>query len=913
MDNHLVISSDIDIAGVPFRLQYQYGRETNELVFVWERKETDTLKLADLASALKEKPIGFSVPEQMGDLDLVLSSIRVKYDFEKNTFAFSLEAERYGSLTILCDRQNAEVVFSFILQMQSKFLLSSLPVFGSGFTQEDYVALQEFKVTLERTEEEKTKLTPGIKLIWKLSGKEIQLSLPEDSAVSRWASIEEKEGQTEQVKYLDVNKEFGPFHLSRVGFAMEDSSVTLYVDAGIRLSVVLLEFIGLYLSIPLSLDKKVDYGLKGAAVSISKPPLEISGGLTLDKTGGMMLYTGKVSVQFKGIGVTALCSYGQFSQGDASLFAFFLVSARIGGPPVFFITGLAGGFGYNRSITLPDKVKDVESFPFVAAAMGKGNLKEGMTPAEVLTKMNQVIKPAEGQYFFSVGVRFQSFGLLESFLLCNVEFGERLLISILGVSRLSMPFSDQNPLVYIRLALKAVFAPQEGEISIEGALADDSYILDKNCKVNGGFACCIWFGDSEHAGDFVITLGGYQNGYQVSHYPQVDRLSINWKMDSHLTLTAEAYFALTPACVMLGGNLALVYENGRVQAWFKAWAEFFMRWEPFYYDISIGISIGASYRWDFFPFYKTFKVELGADLALWGPPFGGKVHISWFIISFTISFGKGKPAETSLDWTGFAEAFLPEGTKQLQEDSRTEQSAEKSVISIRPVAGILRSSEKKRVYLLEADAMELEITSRIMSTELFCEETKVADYQGALGIVPMEVTKLSSRLTVRLTDAQGQPITTMQAQPIYTNAPKALWNASKPEKGDTDNLLRQVPFGIRLVSKESNPNGVLPEEGSYDMEILCANEKLKPREFSWGNPSQIEGKDYPEENVLQQVEESIAVTGGRRKAMLEALSSVFGVWTEEELLLDGWEKELERQLSAEPILAVIGADVYEKA
>ena len=907
METHVVISSDIDIAGVPFRLQYQYHKQTKKLIFTWGRGETKSMALAGLSDVFRKTPMNFSVPGQLEDLHLALSSVEAAYDIEKKTFALKLEADRYGSLTVCCDRRDAETVYSFVLEMQSRFLLNSLPVFGSGFTQEDFVQLQEFTVTVDAAGGGQKKLSCQIRLLWKLSGKEIRLQLAENAAVSGQAFGEEGHQQGGQISYVDINKSFGFFELSRVGFAMEGNAVTLYVDAGIRLSVVLLELIGLSLKIPLSLDRKPDFGLRGAAVSLAKPPLSISGGLTLDKTAECTLYSGEIFVQFQGIGVTALCSYGQFSQGGASLFAFFMVSVRLGGPPAFSVTGLAGGFGFQRSIRLPDKVKDVESFPFVAAAMGKGDLKEGMTPAEALAKLNQTVLPAEGQYFFSVGVRFQSFGLLDSLLLCSVEFGERLLLSVLGLSRLSLPVSAQNPLVFLKLALKAVIAPDDGEIRIEGALSDDSYLLDKKCRVNGGFACCIWFGNARHAGDFVITLGGYSSGFhKAAHYPQVDRLGINWKMDDHLTLSAEAYFALTPACAMLGGNLALVYENGRLKAWFKAWAEFFMRWEPFYYDVSVGISVGASYRWDFFPFYTTFRVELGANLELWGPPFGGKVHISWFIISFTISFGKDRPSERNLDWKEFSDTFLESGNQRRERDGGGAPE-EQRVITIRPVAGMLKSGEKTGWYLLDADTMELEITSQIASTELVCQETKIASYQGALGIVPMGITKLGSTLTVTFTDAQGEPVSYLLAQPVYRNAPKALWNASKPQQEDTDQLVPQVPFGIRIVSQESSPDGALPEEGSYDMEILCANEKLGPCEFAWETPDEISAKAYPPEAVLRQVEDSIAVTGGTRKHMLEALQNVFGVWTEEELWLDGWEKELERQLGAEPILAVIGA------
>lgn len=904
MKSKFLVLSDVTIAGVSFHLQYQYGEEESVLAFFWNRADMQNMELSALSSSMKGTPLSFAVPEQLAELKLSLSAIQIQYDFKRHIFTFYLEAEHYGSFTVSYRKKEFQSIWTFLLQMQAKFLLNSLPVFGSGFSREDYVALKEFSLQLESGSGDKEKMAvhPGLELLWKLGSTEVLLSLPDGRQNTGLRFAEDEQTLPH---YLDINRDFGAFRLSRIGFAMGESEVTLYVDAGIRLSILLLEFIGLYLSISFSVDKKVEYGLQGAAISVSKPPIYISGGLVLTQSNGMKLFTGEVAVQFKGIGVTALCSYGEFAQGDSSLFAFLLVSANLGGPPIFYVTGLAGGFGYNRSIVLPDKVQEVERFPFVAAAMGKGELKKGMTPAEVLTKMEQVIIPAKDCYFFSVGVRFQSFGLLDSFLLCNVEFGECFVVSLLGVSSLSLPLSAKNPLVAIKLAIKAVLVLEEGVFSVEGALIDGSYILDKNCKVNGGFACCIWFGESEHAGDFVVTLGGYRNGYNVAHYPKVDRLSVNWKMDSHLVLSAEAYFALTPACVMMGGNLEIVYESGRLKAWFKAWAEFFMQWEPFLYDVGIGIRIGASYRWDFFPFYKTFKVELGADLEFWGPPFGGKVHVSWFIISFTISFGEDRPQEKYLEWQGFAEKFLSENDKRTTEGDVEGIGA----IRIQPVAGLVRSGEKTGVYLLNADTMEIEITSQVMSSKLYYGLNKLAEYQGHLGVVPMGIPSLDSRLTVELMDAKGQPVTNLRAEPIYTNAPKALWNCSKPQKEETDSLLTKVPFGVKLVSTGSSPQGVLPKEGSYDIEVLCANEKLGPHWFTYETPAPISSHIYPAVQVLKQVEESIGVMGGRRKLLLEELSGIFGVRTEEELLLGGMESGLERMLRAEPVLAAIGENV----
>ncbi len=38
------------------------------------------------------------------------------------------------------------------------------------------------------------------------------------------------------------------------------------------------------------------------------------------------------------------------ADGQASLFIFASLVAPLGGPPWFFVTGVAGGFGYNRSL-----------------------------------------------------------------------------------------------------------------------------------------------------------------------------------------------------------------------------------------------------------------------------------------------------------------------------------------------------------------------------------------------------------------------------------------------------------------------------------------------------------------------------------------------------------------------------------
>jgi hypothetical protein len=140
----------------------------------------------------------------------------------------------------------------------------------------------------------------------------------------------------------------------------------------------------------------------------------------------------------------------------------------------------------------------------------------------------------------------------------------------------------------------------------------------------------------------------------------VPRLGLLWNVSDNITISGEIYFALTPSTVMAGGKLSAVYQSGNLRAWFTAYADFLLSWKPFRYDISIGVSLGASYRVDWWFIHHTFSIELGADLHIWGPEAMGTIHISWFIISFTVSFGDSSKChqEQNLTWDEFKSSFL---------------------------------------------------------------------------------------------------------------------------------------------------------------------------------------------------------------------------------------------------------------
>lgn len=450
------------------------------------------------------------------------------------------------------------------------------------------------------------------------------------------------------VKWINLNKTFAILTISKAGIGLDGNRVVLLLDASLAVSPFTFSLAEAGVGINISKLSDVAFYLSGFGVAFDNGAIAVSGSFYRKRREGKEVYAGSLLVKCKTVTVTAV---GEYSSG--SLFAYMALSASIGGPPAFFVTGLALGFGYNRKLVLPS-VEKVAEYPLIKAA------QQGFD-AQTLDDLNRYITVESGQNFLTAGVRFTSFKIVDGFLLLSVSFGKRFQVGVLGIADLSMPpHAPSNPVARAQLAIRAEYDLSAGVFSAEARLTSESYILSRDCKLTGGFAASFWFDGSEHSGDFVVTLGGYHPAYKKpAHYPDVPRLGFNWNVTSNLNISGEIYFALTPSAVMAGGKLSAVYTQGKLRAWFIAYADFIVSWKPFSYQARIGVSLGASYRVDLWFIHKTFSIELAADLELWGPEVQGRLHVSWFIISFTISFSKGADhSGETLDWGSFKEAFL---------------------------------------------------------------------------------------------------------------------------------------------------------------------------------------------------------------------------------------------------------------
>lgn len=472
--------------------------------------------------------------------------------------------------------------------------------------------------------------------------------------------------------WFPVQHRFGPINCEKIGVEIEGSAsnpeLGLLFDGSVNLGSLEVDLDRLTVDVVLKQANDIhSYGLdlQGLAVTFNSSDVAVSGGLVKMTSNGAIEYNGDALIQFKDIVIAALGSYTSLQDGSTSLFIFAVLNRTIGGPACFYVTGLAAGFGYNRSLTIPAQ-NNVQNFPLVAGLSDPSKMGgSGTDLTAALEALNQWVPPTRGEFWLAAGVQFTTFKVINTNALLAIEFGNQLTIAVLGISTLKQP-SDGETYVYAELDLEFLIMPSLGEIQASAVLSSSSYVLTKDAHLTGGFAFFAWFDTNEHAGDFVFTIGGYHPAFLVpAHYPQEPRLGINWQISDGLAMVGTAYFAITPQAMMAGAAISITYHDGNLNAWLSAGVDIILYWSPFYVIDDAYISVGVSYRINLLFTHVTLSVEIGADFNLWGPPIGGEVHIDWYIISFSIGFGADQRNLDDLAWSDFSK-LLPTKTPPQQ-------------------------------------------------------------------------------------------------------------------------------------------------------------------------------------------------------------------------------------------------------
>ncbi|KAF5639342.1 hypothetical protein F52700_4194 [Fusarium sp. NRRL 52700] len=452
-------------------------------------------------------------------------------------------------------------------------------------------------------------------------------------------------------------KDTGPIAISNVGLKYKAKTLSIVFDATFQLGPIGFSLLGFTLNTQFkSLDElpSISVNIDGLAASFDRRPLTIAGIIVHGNDGTMDYYAGGLIIGFRPYQFQAAGFYGVITLANNSdSFQSVFVFAKLNGPLMTLafaeISGICGGFGYNSSVRLPS-VDQVSDFPFI----NSGRLSNNENAQQVLMELVDPsaggwFQPLDNTYWGAIGMKLSAFRMLSVDAVVAVQFGDSVKLGIFAAAVCDIP-STNSPLklAHAELGIAAVLDFDYGFLKIEAQLSPRSYILSPNCHLTGGFALCYWFdaplADRARIGDFVFSLGGYHQAFRVPvGYPNPPRLGISWDLGGGLSISGEAYFAITTKACMAGGRLHAAFKAGPLSAWFDAFANFLINYRPFYFDMSAGVSVGVGFSIDFWFIHIRISVQIGAELYLWGPPVAGRVHVDFWIVAFDINFGDHHP------------------------------------------------------------------------------------------------------------------------------------------------------------------------------------------------------------------------------------------------------------------------------
>jgi hypothetical protein len=618
-----------------------------------------------------------------------------------------------------------------------------------------------------------------------------------------------------EVHWFVIQRKLGPIQVKRIGVSFNtegtDKLLCFSLDAAVTAGPLELGADGLTVCNPVNRFAPT-FGLDGLSLGYKQGTVEISGAFLKkgdDFSGAALIQAGKLSL-------TAIGAYHMAE--PRSLFVFASLTYPLGGPSFFFVTGLAAGFGYNRDLILPD-IGGVRSFPFVKAVIEPSTDPNpgGAILAELDAK--KAVPTREGSYWIAAGIRFTSFQLVDSFALLFVKLGNELEFSLLGVSTMTLPkgSTGANRYVNVELAFRVSVKPNEGEFAAEALLTNNSFALHPDCRLSGGFAFYVWFSGT-HEGDFVLTLGGYHPLFRPpAHYPVVPRLGINWSIPPHAVIKGEAYFALTPSCIMAGGLLEATYNDGSLFASFRLSADFLIRWKPFYYIIDVSFSIQVALQWETLLGTLVLSTQLNAALHITGPEFYAMGHVDWGAISVDLELGDPNDAAGgTIGWNDFRDAFLPKPPAS-QNKGWTGSDVAIQLCQANIEFGLDREFENaatlRKEWVVRPDEVVFSTQTAMPATAARMGSTSTNDVivGNAVGVRPMGGGGLVSvhRVTiVNLSTGVEVPLGTEWVPQARTgNLPKELWDVqySAKEPKPSAEVMTDCLVGLASLRPNARP------------------------------------------------------------------------------------------------------------
>ncbi|MEM8641272.1 MAG: DUF6603 domain-containing protein [Cyanobacteria bacterium P01_G01_bin.54] len=758
------------------------------------------------------------------------------------------------------------------------------------------------------------------------SGNDKPASDNKPASVPSASAIDNPESSSGDAKWFTLEKSFEPVYLQQIGVSYRDSFVSFLLDASLSVSALKISLDGLSVGSPIS-DFKPQFNLDGLGISYITKSIQITGALLAAPGSGLgshnFNYEGEAIVKTETFSLGAEGAYTVVN-GHPSLFVFVLLDEPLGGPPFFFVTGLAGGFGYNRRLKIPS-LDGVKTFPLVQAATGQDNpFGSSHSPTNALQVMQTDIPVAVGTDWLAAGVNFTSFEMVTAFALLTAELGTQFEIALLGMAKLSVPTGASSPIGMAQMVLDASFSTATGLLAVSAKLTPASYILSEKCHLTGGFAFYIWFsGDRE--GDFVATLGGYSPYFnKPAYYPDEPQLGFNWNVTDNLNLKGGMYFALTPAVVMAGGDLEATWQSGDLKAWFDADADFLLGWKPFHYDIHSSVNLGASYKVNLLLTSFRVTVHVGVSLHLYGPSFAGSAIVHLSVFSFTIRFGQSNPSSNPISWSAFTDSFFPDTTSQQEshltkgksrdtkEKSRDTKRKSRDILSVKVANGLVKDLRKGKSqdpdeidYIVNPAILTLVTKTLIPAkTATFNSMAQRGTWNTNLGVLPVGIAAngFISKHQVTIADEDGNPTNNFQIEPAIANSPTALWGTNTPRTNNPA-MISNTLVGFTIKPTVMPPDKLLP----IKIANLQYSTAPKRPSFTWSAPDEPTTESFNPTQAMKQLEDTIdSPEVAKTRHNILASLNLQGLKVNENVDVSNIVASARDALLAPPVLSLLG-------
>ncbi|MDR3336140.1 MAG: hypothetical protein LBT16_02950 [Treponema sp.] len=842
------IKGNVSVFSCVFSIDLQFGKDksTMTLALIDDPK---TFNLINFCRALGLTD--FNLPD---GINLSLKDLNLSYDFKTGELEFTAENGDGGKLYFQSKLVEKERRYVFGMEIKFDLGLGGLPLAGAAGGL-DKVHIKDLKIIALNYNDDalvipdiltKTKFDKGLYLGSSLTlpDKVMPLLLPLQGSAQKTTRADAAGSGV----VININKNIGPFAFKKLHIAYTGGRLSFGLDASFTESALTFALDGLGMACDIK-GGDPSFNLSGLSVDVNTGSVSIGGSfLRVDDT----TYTGELLLQMGDYALTAIGSYT--AKPVKSVFVFALLKANLGGPPCFFITGVAAGFGYNRNLTVPD-INGIEDYPLIKAVQGR------IPESDITDPEKTPFKPQLDSNWFAAGILFNSFKMINSTAILTLLIARDTEINLLGRSVLQIPFDssakqESTPVAYAVLLLKVSFKPASGLVSAEAALSSESYVLSKSCRLTGGFAFYSWY-SGPHTGDFVVTLGGYNSIYKKpAHYPDVRRLGLSWQITGDLSAQGSLYFALTPSCVMAGGSLTLNFAIPHVKAWFDMRLDVFIRWKPYFYDFYADISLGVKVNlW-----ICSLTLELGCNLHIWGPEFAGNARVKLWCISFTINLGSdAQSSRSDLSPDEFIASFLPQGGDVKKSPSGSDGAYQGCTVQFRE--GLLKerktgAGQTKTVCC--ADRLKIVTGSLVPSTSLQFNGTAVDTVIDGLFIRPCGIALGNSIQKVSL-KKDGVTVTSGQisVESIRQKMPAALW--APPDYNDET---IDTYTGILIALKSADYYSI--SFGDIVDEI--------PIPFTVQMPPQLPSSKYIQDQAYAEIRKTAGGDADRnRKTLLESL------------------------------------------